>query len=94
MGHTLKRHNLLFSDEEWQDLVDKSKELRISVSEFVRRTMSKELMKNEEIDLLNYIDSNCDFVSIEEEKELMEILNATAPNDKGVELTIEDILQS
>ena len=94
MSSTLKRHNLLFSDEEWKNLVDKSKELRMSVSEFVRKTMNNEIKKQDEIDLIKYIDDNCDYVSVEEEKEIMKILETIDSNDVGVELTVEDILQS
>jgi len=94
MSSTLKRHNLLFSDDEWQELVDKAKELRISVSEFVRKTMSNEIKKQEEASLLKYIDANCDFMSVEEEKEIFKLLENTDSNDEGVELTVEDILQS
>jgi hypothetical protein len=93
MGQTLKRHNLLFSDDEWQILVDKSKELKISVSEFVRKTMTKEIEEMETTDLLNYINKNCDYMTIKEENEIMKILEEDDSNDLGVELTVEAILQ-
>ena len=93
MSSTLKRHNLLFSDEEWQAIIDKSKELRISASEFVRKTMSKEIEEQENLGLLKYINKNCEYMSRKEELEIMKIVEGLDPEDVGVELSIEDILQ-
>jgi hypothetical protein len=94
MGETLKRHNLLFTDEEWQNLLDKAKELKISVSEFVRRTMAKELKGIEEMELSNYILQNCGYVSEEEEKDIMKSMESFEyDEDDFVEVSLDDILQ-
>ena len=51
-------------------------------------------MYKEKKDLIKHIDDNCDYVSVEEEKDIMKILETIDSNDVGVELTVEDILQS
>ncbi|ADO84642.1 plasmid mobilization protein [Ilyobacter polytropus] len=95
MPQAFKRHNILFSDEEWELITDKAKELKISVSEFIRKTMAKEIQERENQDLLNYINQNCEFVSPEEEKDIMLLLEDIDLNDDsdGVEVTVDDILQ-
>jgi len=93
MSQSLKRHNILFSDEDWLLITDKAKELKISASELIRKTVIKEIKHQEEIDLLNYINQNCGFASEKEEKDIMKILKDVDPEDEGVELTLEDILQ-
>lgn len=95
MPQVLKRHNILFSDEEWDMITDKAKELKISVSEFIRKTMTKEIQERENQDLLNYINENCEYVSPEEEEEIMLMLEGIDLDDDSdaVEVTVDDILQ-
>lgn len=96
MSQTLKRHNVLFSDDEWEIIGDKAKELKVSVSEFIRKTMAKEIQERENGDLLAYINENCENVSTKEEEEISLILKGINVDDysDAEEVSINDILQS
>jgi len=95
MSQTLKRHNILFSDDEWEVIGDKAKELKVSVSEFIRKTMAKEIQERENRDLLAYINENCESVSPEEEEEISLMLKGIDIDDysDAEEVNISDILQ-
>ncbi len=95
MSQTLKRHNILFSDDEWEVIGDKAKELKVSVSEFIRKTMAKEIKERENGDLLAYINENCESVSPEEEEEINLMLKGIDDDDYSdtEEVSISDILQ-
>ncbi|WP_372715004.1 hypothetical protein [Ilyobacter sp.] len=95
MPQVFKRHNILFSDEEWDLITEKAKELKISVSEFIRKTMTKEIQERDSQDLLNYINENCEYVSPKEEEEIIRMLEGIDLDDDSdaVEVTVDDILQ-
>ena len=46
------------------------------------------------MNLSEYLNTHCESVSPEEEKELLEMLKDYDPNDKGREITLDEILQS
>ncbi|MGL6066701.1 MAG: hypothetical protein ACRC0R_06455 [Cetobacterium sp.] len=70
MGKVLSRHNILFPDQEYQEIKDYCKKIGISVSQFIREIAIEKVRKGEERNLLNFINSNCDFVTSEEEQEI------------------------
>ena len=94
MGTVKKRHQIFYSDDEWDRIKEYSKKIGKSASELVRELSLSLLMEREKTDLAEYIRKNCEFVNEEEENEIMELLKDVDPNDEGVELTLEDILQS
>ena len=94
MNIVKKRHQIFYSDDEWERIKEYSKKLGKSASELVRELSLSLLIEREEMDLAEYIRNNCEFVSDEEEKEIMELLKSVDPEDEGVELTLEDILQN
>jgi TRAP-type C4-dicarboxylate transport system substrate-binding protein len=94
MGAVKKRHQIFYSDDEWDRIKEYSKKIGKSASELVRELSLSLLMEREKVDLAEYIRKNCEFVNEEEENEIMELLKDVDPNDEGVELTLEDILQS
>jgi len=56
--------------------------------------MNKRIREQKDMDLLEYINKNCGYISCEEELEIIKILEGLDSEDVGVELSIEDILQS
>lgn len=96
MSLTKKRHNIFYSDFEWQTIQDYAKKVGKSASELVRELSLKALYEKDKIDLLTYINNNCENVSEEEEKEIMTKLNEinyeSFSDDDFEELSLDEIL--
>ena len=67
---------------------------RISFSELIRKATKNYIEEQENMNLSEYLNAHCESVSPEEEKELLEMLKDYDPNDKGREITLDEILQS
>lgn len=65
----------------------------ISVSEFLRNTAIKEIRRINNLDLLNYLKENCDYVSNEEQKEINKLNLDVFKKEDCRELSINEILQ-
>lgn len=65
----------------------------ISVSEFLRNTAIKEIRRINNLDLLNYLKENCDYVSDEEQKEINKLNLDDFKKEDCRELSINEILQ-
>lgn len=65
----------------------------ISVSEFLRNTAIKEIRRINNLDLLNYLKENCDYVSDEEQKEINKLNLDDLKKEDCRELSINEILQ-
>lgn len=65
----------------------------ISVSEFLRNTAIKEIRRINNLDLLNYLKENCDYVSNEEQKEINKLNLDDLKKEDCRELSINEILQ-
>lgn len=94
MGTTLNRHNILFPDNEYQEIKDYCKKIGISVSQFIREIAITKVRETEDRNLLNFINSNCDFVTSEEQQEIEAFMNSyDKKKDEFVEVDLDDILQ-
>lgn len=65
----------------------------ISVSEFLRNTAIKEIRRINNLDLLNYLKENCDYVSDEEQKEINKLNLDDLKKEDCRELSINEILR-
>lgn len=94
MGKALSRHNILFPEGEYQEIKDYCKKIGISVSQFIRELAIGKVREAEDRNLLNFINSNCSFVTAEEEQEIDNFMkNYDRSKDEFVEVDLDDILQ-
>ena len=94
MGKALSRHNILFPDHEYQEIKDYCKKIGISVSQFIRELAITKVREAEDKNLLNFINSNCSFVTSEEQQEIETFMkNYDKSKDEFVEVDLDDILQ-
>lgn len=86
------RKNITLPAETYETINDYAKKCGMSFSEFLRETALKTIAKNENLSLLEYINSNCSYVNNEEQEEI-EALNIDFGNINGKELTLDELLQ-
>ncbi|MGL4567515.1 MAG: plasmid mobilization protein, partial [Fusobacteriaceae bacterium] len=73
---------------------DYCKKIGISVSQFIRELAIGKVREAEDRNLLNFINSNCSFVTGEEEQEIDNFMkNYDRSKDEFVEVDLDDILQ-
>lgn len=86
------RKNITLPSSTYEVINNFAKKRGVSFSEFLRDTALKEIAKSENLDLLEYINSNCTFVDKQEQKEIEE-LNIEFDDLNGKELSLDELLQ-
>lgn len=95
MGKSLNRHNILFQDDEYQEIKDYCKKIGVSVSQFIRELAITKVREIEDKNLLEFINKNCGFVSSEEQKDIENFLKSYDKSEEEfVEVSLDEILQS
>lgn len=90
---TTLRKNITLNKVEYETISLFAKKQGLSFSEFLRKTALAAAEKSEEVDLLDFLINNTEFVGAEEQKEFDE-MNIDFNNLEGRELTIDEVLQS
>ncbi len=85
------RKNISLADCEYQIIYDFAKKNGYSFSEILRKATLDYIQKEEEIDLVKFLNARLDFVSEEEQQEI-DALNIDFNNLNGEELSIDDFL--
>lgn len=87
------RKNITLPLTTYETINDYAKKCGMSFSEFLRVTAIKEIVKNENLSLLEYISENCAYMDSNEQEEI-ETLNIDFNDLNGKELTLDELLQS
>lgn len=86
------RKNITLSVTAYETINNYAKKSGMSFSEFLRDTALNVIDKNENLELLEYINANCTYVDKYEQKEI-EALNIDFSDLSGKELTLDELLQ-
>ena len=86
------RKNITLPITTYKTINDYAKKCGMSFSEFLRDSALKEIVKKENLSLLEYINEKCSYMNNQEQKEI-EDLNIDFDNLSGKELTLDEILQ-
>ncbi|WP_449188999.1 hypothetical protein [Tannerella forsythia] len=89
---TMIRKNITLPITSYQTINDYAKKCGMSFSEFLRNAALKEIVKSEDLSLLDYISVNCAYLDKHEQEEI-EALNINFNNLDGKELTLNELLQ-
>ena len=89
---TTLRKNITLSKDEYETISLFAKKQGLSFSEFLRTAALKVAKKSEDLDLLDFVTKNSEFVSAEEQKEF-DKMNIDFNDIEGKELTIDEVLQ-
>lgn len=87
------RKNITLSKEQAEEIERFARLNDISVSEFLRNTALKEIRRMNNLDLLDYLIENCDYVSDDEQKEIDKANLENIYKEDCRELSIDEILQ-
>ncbi len=85
------RKNISLADSEYQIIYDFARKNGYSFSEILRKATLDYIHREEELDLVNFLNAHLDFVSEEEQREI-DALNINFNNLDGEELSIDDFL--
>lgn len=91
MSETLRK-NITISKKDYETIKSYIGKTGQSFSEFLSLTAIKQIEKQEQMDLLTYLNNNCSFVSKKEQKEI-DSLNIDYSNTEGEELSLDGLLQ-
>lgn len=91
MSETLRK-NITISKKDYETIKSYIRKTGQSFSEFLSFTAIKQIEKQEQMDLLTYLNNNCSFVSKKEQKEI-DSLNIDYSNTEGEELSLDGLLQ-
>ena len=86
------RKNITLPVSAYEAINDYAKKSGMSFSEFLRDAALKAIVKNEDLSLLEYINSNCSYMDKQEQKEI-EALDINFDDLSGKELTLDELLQ-
>lgn len=86
------RKNITLPVTAYETINDYAKKCGMSFSEFLRDAALKEIVKSENLSLLEYINANCTFIDKNEQEEI-ESLNIDFENLSGKALTLDELLQ-
>ena len=86
------RKNITLPVSVYETINDYAKKCGMSFSEFLRDAALKAIAQNEELNLLEYINSNCIYVDNGEQEEI-ESLNLDFDEFTGKELSLDELLQ-
>lgn len=86
------RKNITLPVSVYETINDYAKKCGMSFSEFLRDAALKTITQNEELNLLEYINSNCTYVDNGEQEEI-ESLNLDFDEFTGKELSLDELLQ-
>ena len=86
------RKNITLTVAAYETINEYAKKNGMSFSEFLRDAALKTIVKNENLSLLEYINTNCTYMDSSEQKEI-EALNINFDNLSGKELTLDELLQ-
>lgn len=87
------RKNITLTKEQADEIERFTRSKGISVSEFLRETAIKEIRRINNLDLLDYLRENCDYVSAEEQRDIDKLNLEDINKEDFRELTIDEILQ-
>lgn len=87
------RKNITLPVTVYETINNYAKKCGVSFSEFLRDAALKAIAKNEDEDLLEYLNEHCAYVSDQEQKEI-EAMNIDFDDMSGKELTLNELLQS
>ena len=91
------RKSITIEETEYEKLNNIAHREKISFSEVIRKAMSIYIKQYEDISLSEYIKKNCGYVTDDEEKEILKLLNEIDKSDldpsEGSELTLEQIIK-
>lgn len=86
------RKNISIPITSYKTINNYAKKIGMSFSEFLRYSAFEVIIKNEKLDLLGYINANCSYLSVDEQKEI-EALKIDFDDLSGKELTLDELLQ-
>ena len=86
------RKNITMPIDTYEIINNYAKKCGMSFSEFLRETALKTIAKNENLNLLEYLNSNVSFMDSQEQEEV-EALNIDFDDLNGKELTLDELLQ-
>ena len=88
------RKSITIDEAEYEKLNNIAHREKISFSEVIRKAMNIYINQYEDISLVEYIKKNCEYVSDEEEKELLHWLDQSDFDSfEGSELSLEQIIK-
>ncbi len=85
------RKNISLSENEYEIIYDFAKKKGYSFSEILRRGALSYIKREEELDLVKFLNEHLDYVSEEEQREI-DALNIDFNDLSGEELSIDDFL--
>jgi predicted CopG family antitoxin len=89
------RKNITLPEDDYKTIKDFSQKLGISFSEFLRTNALNAIKKSESLDLLEFLDTHCSFVSEEEQIDLNTVLldnHIDLNSSKGKQLSLDELL--
>ena len=86
------RKNITLPATAYETINNYAKKCGMSFSEFLRDAALKAIVKSENLSLLEYINTNCEYMDKHEQEEI-ETLNINFDDLSGKELTLDELLQ-
>ena len=91
MGESIRK-NISMTEETFKTINDYAKRKGMNFSEFLTDSALKVINQEDTMDILGYLNSHCDFASLEEQKEF-DSMNINLDNTEGEGITINELLQ-
>lgn len=85
------RKNISIDEKEYNIILNYIRSNNISFSEFLRETALTFIKKQEELDLLQFLNDNCEYMSKEENEEIRK-MNIDFSEIEGRAIKLEEIL--
>ena len=93
MKKTLHSHNIVFHDNEYEEIKEYCKKIGVTVSQFIRELAIGKIKNEEDMKLLEFINKNLGFVSEEEQQDIEKFMeNYNKNNEEFVEVSLDDLL--
>ncbi|MBD3948496.1 hypothetical protein I4Q36_09060 [Tuanshanicoccus lijuaniae] len=86
------RKNITMPINTYETINNYAKKNGVTFSEFLRESALKIINQKEELSLLEYLQSNCEFM-VKEEQEEIEALNIDFDDFSGKEMSLDELLQ-
>ena len=89
------RKNITLPEADYETIKQFSQKLGLSFSEFLRTNALDFIKKSEDLELLDFLNTNCSFVSSEEQAELNAILEQNhidLNSSEGKTLSLDELL--
>lgn len=91
MSETLRK-NITINKKDYETIKNHIKKTGQTFSEFLSFTAIKQIEKQDQMDLLTFLNNNCSYVSKKEQKEI-DSMNIDYADIEGKELSLDELLQ-